>query len=39
MGPIRSRMEVRNLIDRAQGLTSANVVSGIGAPPSARWQF
>ena len=36
IAPIRSRIEVRYLIDRAHGLTSSYVTRDIGAPPSGR---
>src|SRR5262245_53289691 len=34
-----SRAAVFRLIDAAQGRTSSNFVSGIGATPLGRWQF
>src|SRR5262249_53999424 len=37
--PACGPMPVRCLIALAYGRTSSNVVSGIGATPSARWQF
>ena len=39
MTPAFGPMAVRCFIARAHGLTSSYVVNGIGAAPSARWQF